>query len=120
MKRTVSILALCLTLLAGCTPVPEPSPEAETPAVITSNCFTNAPDLSQDEEPTWVSCRIIDGAEDGNLLLAELDYPLNDHGQNLHDGKSVYRLSLNGFRCEEESQPDGSILAVTIDRKSVV
>lgn len=114
--KSASIFLLCLSLLAGCAPAPEPSPAAETPPgdVLTTICATDAPDLSQDEAPDWVSCRIVDGAEEGELLLAELDYPLNDRELYRHDGKSIYRLSLNGFRCEETVQPDGTVLAATM------
>lgn len=109
MKRTFVIL-LCLGLLTGCAPTPTPSPSltVETPPDV-----SEPPSLAQDETPDWVSCRIIDGAEEGELLLAELDYALNDRELNHYDGKSVYRLSLNGFRCEEEIQSDGTVLAVT-------
>lgn len=115
MKKLVFSLALCLSLLAGCTPAPQPSPAVETPPEeFPTICATDAPSLSQDEVPDWVSCRIVDGAEEGELLLAELDYPLNHRELAHHDGKSVYRLSLNGFRCEEDVQPDGTVLAVTL------
>lgn len=113
MKKTVFALALCLSLLAGCTPAPEPSPAWETPVTVTSDCKAGAPTLTQDEVPDWVSCRIVDGAEEGELLLAELDYALTERERSRHDGKSVYRLSLGGFRCEEELQPDGTVLAAT-------
>ena len=109
MKRTFVIL-LCLGLLTGCAPTPTPSSSL---AVETPPDVSEPPSLAQDETPDWVSCRIIDGAEEGELLLAELDYALNDRELNHYDGKSVYRLSLNGFRCEEEIQSDGTVLAVT-------
>lgn len=94
MKKTVPALLLCLGLLAGCAP----SPAGETPPLetYTSDCQSDAPDLTQDEVPAWVSCRIVDGGSEGELLLAELDRPLNDRELNHHDGKSVYRLPLAG------------------------
>lgn len=99
MKKIAFALVLCLGLLAGCTSTPEPPPAAETPPeeLPPTICATDAPSLAQDEVPDWVSCRIVDGAEEGNLLLAELDYPLNGRELDRHDGKSVYRLSLNGI-----------------------
>lgn len=108
MKRILTIL-LCLGILTGCAPAPSPSasPEGEPSAAP-----SEPPSLAQDEVPDWVSCRIVDGAEEGELLLAELGHALNDRELYHHDGKSVYRLSLNGIRGEEEVQPDGSILAV--------
>ena len=116
-KKSVPAFLLCLGLLAGCAP----SPTGETPPLetYTSDCQTDAPDLTQDEVPDWVSCRIVDGAEEGELLLAELDYPINDRELYHHDGKSVYRLSLNGTRGKEEVQPDGTILSVDLGNNGV-
>lgn len=117
MKKTVPALLLCLGLLAGCAP----SPAGETPPLetYTSDCQPDAPDLTQDEVPAWVSCRIVDGGSEGELLLAELDCALNDREDGRHDGKSVYRLSLSGTRCEETVQPDGSILAAALANNGV-
>lgn len=103
MKKIALALALCLSLLAGCTPTPEPSPAVETPPV--TEPTPSLPTLSQDEVPDWVSCRIVDGAEEGELLLAELDYPLNERELNHHDGKSVYRLPLNGIAVFLDGEP---------------
>lgn len=103
MKKIAFALALCLSLLAGCTPTPEPSPAVETPPV--AEPTPSLPTLSQDEVPDWVSCRIVDGAEEGELLLAELDYPLNERELNHYNGKSVYRLSLNGIAVYLDGQP---------------
>lgn len=122
MKKTVFAFLLCLGLLAGCTPAPAPSPSpaAETPAGESpAPTGQNLPTLAQDEVPAWVSCRIIDGAGEGELLLAELDYELNPHEDSRHDGKSVYRLSLNGFRCEETVQNDSSVLAACLANNGV-
>ena len=109
-KKAAFIFLLCLFLPAGCAPAPEPTPSpAVTPAAVPS-----PPSLAQDEVPAWTSCRIVDGAGEGELLLAELDYELNPREDSRHDGKSVYRLSLNGTRCEETVQPDGTILAAAV------
>lgn len=116
MRKTIPAILLCVALLAGCAPAPAPSPAAETPPALetkTTDC------LVRDEEPAWVSCRIVDGAEEGELLLAELDYELNPREDSRHDGKSVYHLSLNGFRCEETVQEDGSVLAACLVNNGV-
>lgn len=107
MKKIALALALFLSLLAGCTPTPEPSPAVETPAeeLLTTICATDAPSLAQDEVPDWVSCRIVDGAEEGELLLAELDYPLNERELNHHDGKNIYRLPINGIAVYLDGEP---------------
>ncbi len=74
-------LWLCLCLLAGCgehPPTEEAPPEApETP-----------------EAEAYLSCRIVDGAETGSLLLAELDAPLDSAHGGLADGRGVYHLSV--------------------------
>ena len=78
-----AVLALCLALLAGCA-----AGTADPESATTLN-------LEQCEAPVWVTCRIVDGAEEGTLLLAELDQPLADGpAESLHDGKSVYRLTV--------------------------
>lgn len=118
MKKTVPIMLLCLGLLTGCVPAPEPSPAGPDIDRIGAP-VEKTPSLSQDEVPDWVSCRIVDGVEEGELLLAELDYPLNDRELYHHDGKSVYRLSLNGTRGKEEVQSDGTVLSVDLANNGV-
>lgn len=122
MKRTCCILTLCLALLAGCAPAAEPRPTPAPSDPISMgevSAPSPLPGLDQDEVPDWVSCRIVDGAEEGELLLAELDHPLNDRELAHHDGKSVYRLSLNGTRGKEEVQPDGTILSVDLANNGI-
>lgn len=84
-------LALCLSL-AACQSAPAETPEdpagtapltAGTPSIPADS--TSSPD--PDEEPTVLTCRIVDGAENGTLLLAELD-------EGLYGGSGVYRLNL--------------------------
>lgn len=102
-RTAVLLLALCL-LLSACGGAPaaapqapdgtavkvpegkEPSGGAETPPAPGSG-GKSLPSLAEDEEPTVITCRVVDGAEDGNLLLAELD-------EGLYGGSGVYRLNL--------------------------
>lgn len=87
-------LALCL-LLAACVPMEPPEDPAQTEVPVTTadpvdlppTTVDAAPSLAEDEEPTVILCRIVDGAEEGNLLLAELD-------EGLYGGTGVYRLNL--------------------------
>ncbi len=82
-KASVSAIALCLALLAGCaatagtagTPSPQP-PERESPAS----------DLPGTE--MWqMTCRIVDGAESGALMLAE-----GEDGP--YGGTGIYTLAV--------------------------
>ena len=95
MKKWTLFLSLyfCICLLTACgaagsgenfagTPDGEPGQSAGTVS------------LEHDEEPVWLTCRIVDGAEDGTLLLAELDEALYGGHDGLHDGRSVYRLTV--------------------------
>lgn len=86
-------LALCLSLTA-CGNTPAESVESPAPAgteALTAGTppapADNTLSLDPDEEPTVLTCRIVDGAENGNLLLAEL-------GEGLYGGTGVYRLNL--------------------------
>lgn len=78
--RKIFPLGLCLCLLAGCggqRPAEAPPDAPETPPA-----------------EAYLSCRIVDGAETGSLLLAELDAPLDSAHGGLADGRGVYRLSV--------------------------
>lgn len=86
--KRVFILALCL-LLTACAPAaetPESPARTEGPAAPADPAGV-PPSLAEDEEPTVLTCRVVDGAEDGNLLLAELD-------EGLYGGTGVYRLNV--------------------------
>lgn len=89
------LLALCLTLLPACgeaaAPGNPPAPQAEEGSPPDS-----AATLAEDETPAYLTCRIVDGAEDGELLLAALDSSLPEGHEGLTDGRSVYRLALTG------------------------
>ena len=83
-------LALCLCLLPACGAArsggTDSPPEAGGAAPVASQ--------AEDETPAYLTCRIVDGAEDGVLLLAALDAPLYGGHEGLNDGQSVYRLPL--------------------------
>ena len=76
MRKIANLLlltaALCL-LLSGCGQAPgETTAPAGTAAVSPSVAL---PSLAQDEEPSYLTATIVDGAETGELLLAgEEDY----------------------------------------------
>ena len=84
---TIWTLTLCLCLLAACgAPVQEEPPSGGTvPAVQTLDRAGDTPagesvgpgqpepSLAEDEVPSQFTCRIVDIAENGSLLLAELD-----------------------------------------------
>ena len=96
MKKHFPLLALCLclSLLAACG-VPAQSPDPpEGDGAATSPLPEDLPSLAEDETPVYLTCRVVDGAEDGILLLAELAAPLSGGRDGRHDGKSVYRLTL--------------------------
>ena len=89
-RTSALLLALCLMLSAcGGAPAGEPQgPDGTAVKTLEGESSPgNAPSLAEDEEPTVVTCRIVDGAEDGDLLLAELD-------EGLYGGTGVYRLNL--------------------------
>ncbi len=102
MKKHLPLLplCLCLALLTACaspSPTGSPAPPeggAEPPASVPPAADGGAPSLAEDETPVYLTCRIIDGAEEGNLLLAELDAPLAGGKDGRHDGKGVYRLCV--------------------------
>lgn len=84
MKRTVlPILVLCLTLLAGCgtsagsVVTPSPTPPASTPS------DNDLPGVEMWE----MTCRIVDGAEGGTLILAE-----GEDGP--YDGTGIYTFAV--------------------------
>ena len=83
---------VCLCLLSACGGAAGPVPRTEDPASGGELSDVQAapeapPSLAKDEEPTILRCRVVDGAETGELLLAELD-------EGLYGGAGVYRLNL--------------------------
>ena len=112
-------LALCLSLTA-CGNIPaETSEDPAGTAPLTAGTPPAPADstlsLDPDEEPTVLTCRIVDGAEDGTLLLAELD-------EGLHGGTGVYRLAvkdvpvtLDGEAAEPSALEDGMAVDVAFN-----
>lgn len=96
MKQFFPLLCLCLALLTACAaPAPAGTPTPPDKGRTPPATDDPAPSLAEDETPTYLSCRIVDGAEDGTLLLAALDVSLyGGHDSPLNDGKGVYRLSV--------------------------
>lgn len=87
-RKSVCLLALCLLLSAceGALAEPPGGAAVEPPPQDTAP-VQDPPSLAEDEEPVVITCRIVDGAEEGELLLAELD-------GGIYGGTGVYRLSL--------------------------
>lgn len=96
-------LTLLLCLLTACgsdmaSETPE-NPASEPVQTIPASVPDSLPSLAVDEEPVRTLCRIADGAEDGNLLLAALD------------GGYVYRLPTENLTVTLDGQPaDASVL----------
>lgn len=95
MKIRMILLALCLLTACG---APAPGPEADDPTEEGPPSLEEGlPSLAEDEAPVRVDCRIVDGAEDGTLLLAGLE----DAG--------VFRLPLSeAVAVTLDGQPAGA------------
>lgn len=114
------VLCLCLTACAPAEKTREAPAEpsvtaAADPADVPPAPADGAPSLAADEEPTVLTCRVVDGAEDGNLLLAELD-------EGLYGGTGVYRLNvkdvpvtLDGEAAEPSVLEDGMAVDVAFN-----
>ena len=83
-------LYFCLALTAGCAGRSTDSPQAVEPDPDTG---TDTVVQIVDEPPRFLTCRIVDGAETGHLVLAE-------HGD---PGAGVYTLSLEQLNFEFQS-----------------
>ena len=90
MKKWTLFLGLyfCLCLLLGGCGV------GSTSGAMPEKFADTEIDPDQDETPSYLTCRIVDGAAEGNLLLAELEDGLYGGHDGLHDGRSVYRLTV--------------------------
>lgn len=98
MKKRLLSLALCLGLLTGCGApaaiAPASPPDSGKSAVSQPPEDGAAPSPAENGVPTYLTCRVVDGAEEGTLLLAELDAPLSGGHEGRHDGKGVYVLTV--------------------------
>lgn len=105
-KPTV-LLTLCLCLSACGTPAEEPVTDDPAPGGTPVQTLDEAPkggmfSLDPDEEATVTTYRIVDGAEDGNLLLAKLCRCV---------GADVCRLSVDGVPVTLDGETaDASVL----------
>lgn len=101
------LLALCLTACASPAEAPvteDPAPGGAEPPITETGPNAGTVSLDPDEEPTVLTCRIVDGAEEGTLLLAEL-------GEGLYGGTGVYRLKADGVPVTLDGEPaDASVL----------
>ena len=91
MKKVLFLLMLCLAMLTACgRSLIEPSVEGEMPmepgAVVTPS---DGGEVLTEPAPAPVLCRIVDGAEEGNLLLADA---VED---GMYRGSGVYRLAVD-------------------------
>jgi len=103
MKKWCLFLGLyfCLALLVGCVAGSDNTLSPEPP----SDSDADSSVLIEDEPPWFLTCRIVDGAETGHLLLAE-------HGDA---GAGVYTLSLEKLDFEfqlAESLRNGQLINV--------
>ncbi len=119
---TIWTLTLCLCLLAACgAPVQEELPSGGTaPAVQTLDRAGDTPagesvgpgqpepSLAEDEVPSQFTCRIVDIAENGSLLLAELDGgPYGGNGVFRLSNPDTAQISLDGQPIYASGLQDG-------------
>lgn len=117
MKRFSILLSLLLCLsipLAACgQPQSSDSPsDPDEPASAGSENQNTA--LDPDEEASLLTCRIVDGAKDGDLLLAQLD---GEAGEiyRLSVTDSSIPLTVDGQEAEWSQLADGMELTVSFD-----
>lgn len=98
-RKSVCLLALCLLLSACEGALAETSGGAAVkPPPQDTAPVQDPPSLAEDEKPTVITCRVVDGAENGDLLLAELD-------EGIYGGSGVYRLDLGREAGGEAGAP---------------
>lgn len=125
MKFQKSMLALFLCLsLSACGGAPaapaETSAPAGTPAPVETPVRTleespkgDTPSLEIDEEAVTMRCRIVDGAESGELLLAKLCRCIGAEVYRLHVGEIP--VTLDGEPAEPSALEDGMAVEVSFN-----
>lgn len=110
MKRTLSLLALLLTfsLLAACGGVKGPFTNAE-PDLPSAETFSD-----EGAESYSAMFRIVDGAEDGSLMLTGLDGALGDV-YRLSSKRDGLTITLDGAAADCTALEDGMPIRVTWD-----
>lgn len=121
--RSFMLLLLLCLCLSGCGGAPEEGPaESSGPAVSSSEAEPPAPEdggtsLPEGAGPTVTAFRIVDGAEEGNLLLAKLCRC---------PGADVCRLPLDGVRVTLDGEPadasaleDGMLVEVSFNGETL-
>lgn len=116
MKVWSILLSLCLCLSAcGGPPAEETPAENSGPAGATVTESNPGQSPSEDPSSAVLTCRIVDGAEEGSLLLAEL-------GEGLYGGAGVYRLNvqnipvtLDGITADASALKDGMSVDISFN-----
>lgn len=109
--RILMLPALCLCLLSACGGGEPKAPASDGTEAPEMEENMEQVSLDPDEEPTVITCRVVDGADDGDLLLAELD-----------GGSGVYRLSvsdipvtLDGEAADASALEDGMPIEISFN-----
>ncbi len=122
----LSALFLCLLTACGAPAQEENPPPVETDITVGTIYSPEDPlppgagwdseprSLAEDETPSRFTCRIVDIAEDGSLLLAELaDGPYNGTGVFRLENPDTAQVSLDGQLVSASELQDGMTVEIT-------